>query len=142
VPCFFVHKSYRGQGVATALLAHALSAMKKLGAKTIEGYPVNSYSYGKRSRMLSPGPAPKRSLRRRALFPSERRVVVSSECASSRKERNLYLRCSTALPVSSGIVVRARCLSTQARASPVLSRVDQGDTPQFRKCVPDQLSAP
>ena len=48
VPCFFVHKNYRGHGVATALLAHASRAMKKLGADVIEGYPVKSYGYGKK----------------------------------------------------------------------------------------------
>lgn len=48
VPCFFVHKDYRGEGVATALLEHALRTMKRLGAKIIEGYPVNAYKYGKK----------------------------------------------------------------------------------------------
>ena len=47
-PCFFVHKDFRGQGVGTALLKHALRAMRKLGAKTAEGYPVKPYGYGKK----------------------------------------------------------------------------------------------
>lgn len=48
VPCFFIHKDYRGKGVATALLKHSIRAMKKFGAEIIEGYPVKSYNYGKK----------------------------------------------------------------------------------------------
>lgn len=48
VPCFFVHKDYRGKSVATALLEHAVRAMKKLGAEIVEGYPVKPYNYGKK----------------------------------------------------------------------------------------------
>jgi len=40
IPCFFVHRDYRGQGVSEALLDHALRAMKRRGVKTAEGYPV------------------------------------------------------------------------------------------------------
>jgi GNAT superfamily N-acetyltransferase len=40
LPCFFVHKAWRGQGVATALLKAALPALKARGAKVVEGYPV------------------------------------------------------------------------------------------------------
>lgn len=40
LPCFFVHKDHRGDGVAKALLAHALGTLKKLGAEVAEGYPV------------------------------------------------------------------------------------------------------
>jgi len=39
LPCFFVAKSHRGKGVAKAMLAHALRAMKKRGAPIAEGYP-------------------------------------------------------------------------------------------------------
>ncbi|HTX73135.1 MAG TPA: GNAT family N-acetyltransferase [Rectinemataceae bacterium] len=39
VPCFFVVRGYRGRGVATALLHHALRAMRKRGAEIAEGYP-------------------------------------------------------------------------------------------------------
>jgi len=39
IPCFFVARGFRGQGVATALLHHALRAMKRRGAKTAEAYP-------------------------------------------------------------------------------------------------------
>lgn len=48
VPCFFVHKDFRGQGVATVLLAHAVRAMKKHGVKIVEGYPIKPYGYGKK----------------------------------------------------------------------------------------------
>ncbi|MCX6112964.1 MAG: GNAT family N-acetyltransferase [Proteobacteria bacterium] len=47
VTCFFIKKDYRKQGVGSALLEHALKALKKHGAKIVEGYPVNPYSYGK-----------------------------------------------------------------------------------------------
>ena len=40
VPCFFIKSGFRGQGVATALLAHAIRSMKKKKANIIEGYPV------------------------------------------------------------------------------------------------------
>ena len=39
VPCFFVCRDYRRQGVATALLDHALAAMRERGVRTAEGYP-------------------------------------------------------------------------------------------------------
>ncbi len=39
VPCFYVARSCREQGVATALLSHALRVMKKLKVKIIEAYP-------------------------------------------------------------------------------------------------------
>jgi GNAT superfamily N-acetyltransferase len=39
VPCFFVLRGRRGQGVATALLDHALRAMAERGATIVEGYP-------------------------------------------------------------------------------------------------------
>jgi GNAT superfamily N-acetyltransferase len=40
VPCFFVKAGWRGQGVADALLAFAVKALKRHGARLIEGYPV------------------------------------------------------------------------------------------------------
>ncbi|WP_224372479.1 GNAT family N-acetyltransferase [Hyalangium versicolor] len=40
LPCFFVHKDWRGQGVARTLLKAALPVLKKRGAKVVEGYPV------------------------------------------------------------------------------------------------------
>lgn len=40
LPCFFIKTGHRGKGVATALLAAALEAMRSRNAKTVEGYPV------------------------------------------------------------------------------------------------------
>ncbi|MEW5738506.1 MAG: GNAT family N-acetyltransferase [Myxococcota bacterium] len=40
LPCFFVKSGFRGQGVASALLATAVKALKRDGAKVLEGYPV------------------------------------------------------------------------------------------------------
>jgi GNAT superfamily N-acetyltransferase len=39
VPCFFVLRDYRRQGVAKALLLHALGAMAHRGVDVVEGYP-------------------------------------------------------------------------------------------------------
>jgi GNAT superfamily N-acetyltransferase len=39
LPCFFVIRGHRGKGVAKAMLAHALAAMKERGARIAEGYP-------------------------------------------------------------------------------------------------------
>lgn len=40
IPCFFVKSGWRGRGVATALLKHAVGALAKHGAPLAEGYPV------------------------------------------------------------------------------------------------------
>lgn len=40
LPCFFVPRAYRGKGVASALLSHALRAMKKRRVEIAEGYPT------------------------------------------------------------------------------------------------------
>jgi GNAT superfamily N-acetyltransferase len=39
ITCFFVHKSYRGKGVATAALEGALKEIARLGGGTVESYP-------------------------------------------------------------------------------------------------------
>ncbi|HOT96956.1 MAG TPA: GNAT family N-acetyltransferase [bacterium] len=40
IPCFYVPRPYRNRGIAHALLAAALEAMKKRGARIVEGYPA------------------------------------------------------------------------------------------------------
>jgi GNAT superfamily N-acetyltransferase len=40
IPCFFVKRGFRGQGVATAMLEHAVCALAERGAEVAEGYPV------------------------------------------------------------------------------------------------------
>ena len=40
LPCFFVKRGHRSQGVSTAMLNAAVLALKKSGAKVLEGYPV------------------------------------------------------------------------------------------------------
>ena len=47
IPCFFVVRGYRGQGVATALLAHAVRSMAAHGAALVEGYPAKPNADGK-----------------------------------------------------------------------------------------------
>ncbi len=39
IPCFFVIRGYRRQGVAAALLKHAVKAMRDRGVRIVEGYP-------------------------------------------------------------------------------------------------------
>jgi len=39
IPCFFVSRNYRGRGVATAMLDHALRVMLQRQAPIAEGYP-------------------------------------------------------------------------------------------------------
>jgi len=41
IPCFFIKAGWRDQGVAGALLAHALKSLRRQGARIAEGYPVN-----------------------------------------------------------------------------------------------------
>ncbi|WP_338867870.1 GNAT family N-acetyltransferase [Myxococcus stipitatus] len=40
LPCFFIHKDFRNQGVATALLKFAMDTLRQRGVSTLEGYPV------------------------------------------------------------------------------------------------------
>ncbi len=48
VNCFYIARGYRGQGVARGLLAAALKAMRRRGARTIEAYPVTTTGKGDR----------------------------------------------------------------------------------------------
>jgi GNAT superfamily N-acetyltransferase len=41
LPCFFVRREFRAKGVATALLASALDALRQRGARIAEGYPAS-----------------------------------------------------------------------------------------------------
>jgi GNAT superfamily N-acetyltransferase len=43
IPCFFIHKDYRGMKVASKLLEHSIKILKKRGATVLEGYPVKPY---------------------------------------------------------------------------------------------------
>ena len=47
VPCFFIKAGHRGQGVASALLEHAVRRIHALGGKIAEGYPVKRAKDGK-----------------------------------------------------------------------------------------------
>jgi GNAT superfamily N-acetyltransferase len=47
VPCFFVHRHFRGQGVAGILLKAAIAAIRARGGTIIEGYPVRPNKPGK-----------------------------------------------------------------------------------------------
>jgi GNAT superfamily N-acetyltransferase len=47
IPCFFVARGYRRMGVATALLDHALRAMKRRHVAVVEGYPSKPDKAGK-----------------------------------------------------------------------------------------------
>lgn len=47
LPCFFVKAGYRKQGVASALLAAAVKAVRRRRGAVIEAYPVRSAKFGK-----------------------------------------------------------------------------------------------
>jgi GNAT superfamily N-acetyltransferase len=47
VPCFFVSRFHRSEGVATALLDHAARAMKRRGVLIVEGYPSKPDAEGR-----------------------------------------------------------------------------------------------
>jgi GNAT superfamily N-acetyltransferase len=47
IPCFFVAKSYRNQGISVALLKAAIDYVKKHGGSILEGYPVEPRQSGK-----------------------------------------------------------------------------------------------
>jgi predicted GNAT family acetyltransferase len=53
IPCFFVKNGWRGKGVATALLKHALQSLRQEGAEIAEGYPVKPSKGGGQIRLLS-----------------------------------------------------------------------------------------
>jgi len=40
IPCFYIKREYRKQGVAASLLKHAVASLRKRGVAIIEGYPV------------------------------------------------------------------------------------------------------
>lgn len=46
INCFYIARPHRGTGVATELLAAAVSFARKSGAKTIDGYPLLDDSHG------------------------------------------------------------------------------------------------
>ena len=47
LPCFFVKAGYRKRGVASALLAAAVKAVRRRRGTVIEAYPVRSAKFGK-----------------------------------------------------------------------------------------------
>jgi GNAT superfamily N-acetyltransferase len=47
LPCFFVKAGYRKQGVASALLAASVKAVRRQRGQVIEAYPVRSAKFGK-----------------------------------------------------------------------------------------------
>jgi GNAT superfamily N-acetyltransferase len=55
VPCFFIHRGHRGQGIATALLANAVTLAKANKAKQLEGYPTDTHGVKKTSAELFTG---------------------------------------------------------------------------------------
>lgn len=47
LPCFFIRRDHRGEGVATRLLKDALVYVRKRGGRIVEGYPARPYGDGK-----------------------------------------------------------------------------------------------
>jgi len=56
VPCFYVRRTHRGQGVMSALIEAALPAAAAAGAPAVEAYPVDTAVPG-HTRNLFPGTA-------------------------------------------------------------------------------------
>ncbi len=46
VPCFFIAKNYRNQGLSVSLLKAAIDHVEKVGGKVLEGYPVEPRQSG------------------------------------------------------------------------------------------------
>ena len=49
IPCFFIGNGFRNRGVASALLAFAVEALRARGATVVEAYPVKPAKDGKPS---------------------------------------------------------------------------------------------
>lgn len=47
IPCFYIHRDWRKQGIASQLLRQAVKFLRRRGARIVEGYPVSS-KYGKK----------------------------------------------------------------------------------------------
>jgi GNAT superfamily N-acetyltransferase len=58
VTCFVVRRPARGRGLAGPLLAGALDLARRGGARTVEGYPVDTAERTSTSAALFPGPLP------------------------------------------------------------------------------------
>jgi GNAT superfamily N-acetyltransferase len=48
ITCFFIHRRWRGKGLARGLLKAAVEAMRKRGVKVIEAYPSTTTRDGRR----------------------------------------------------------------------------------------------
>jgi len=46
IPCFFIRRSHRGQGLGKVLLEAAVAEMRRLGVRLVEGYPVKPPASG------------------------------------------------------------------------------------------------
>jgi len=92
IPCFFVRRDHRGRGVSRALLAAAVAEMRRLGVRTVEGYPVKPSASG------APTPDAFAYTGTRSLFEGAGfRVEPSSEAHSrQRVRRSLRPRAVTA----------------------------------------------
>jgi GNAT superfamily N-acetyltransferase len=81
IPCFFVHRKFRGQGVATALLRHALKAIRRRGGEIAEGYPVKPCKNGGKT------PAAFAWTGTRSLFAKQGFVVVGNPDGGKQRVR-------------------------------------------------------
>ena len=48
IPCFFIHRDYRGRGLVRQLLQAAIAGARAAGARVLEAYPVTSTEKGAR----------------------------------------------------------------------------------------------
>jgi len=48
IPCFFIHRKWRGKGLSRGLLRAAVEAMRTKGVKIVEAYPSTTTQDGRR----------------------------------------------------------------------------------------------
>lgn len=81
IPCFFVDRRHRRQGVARALLRAALDELRRRGAGVVEGYPVRPGKDGARVSAVSAFTGTT------GLFRSEGFHIVASRPAGRQRAR-------------------------------------------------------
>jgi GNAT superfamily N-acetyltransferase len=81
LPCFFIKRGYRGQGVASALLGHVLGLLQRRGVRLVEAYPAKPPRDGK------PLPAAFAWMGPKAMFDAFGFELVGDPAASKQRMR-------------------------------------------------------
>jgi GNAT superfamily N-acetyltransferase len=86
IPCFFVAREYRCKGIASAMLQHALRAIKQAGVRVAEGYPSKPDAAGRYIDTFA-------WTGTQALFREARFIVVGNAEGSKQRVRKKF-RCA------------------------------------------------